>query len=304
LSTWEIFDADVGPLSLFADRGMRRFWLRALLAPGVAMSWRQQALTLYRQHGAPIPNPRVLSKPLHGYLRRGLNPASRLSALAEHYRQFNSLMSPDCLRAFCASEPLELARLPSRKGSRFRLYLVNATAVQTQREGECTICLERDGGATILSRLTFNLFTIDGRVAVAIGGLQGPRSGHKREVIDATRDLFGLRPKDAALLVARAFAGGLPGAEVHAVSDALHVHRTQKFDPKLASYDAYWRERGAVAGGPLGFVLPPLGEFVPPRNGRDAAKLAILDGARGLLAAHLKSAAASIQSNEGRLRLA
>jgi len=186
-----VFDADAGPLALFADRGMRRFWLRALLAPGVAMSWRQQALTLYRQHGAPIPNARVLSKPLHGYLRRRLNPASRLSALVEHYHHFNSLMSPDCLRAFCAGEPLELARLSGRKGSRFRLYLVNATAVQTQREGECTICLEREGSATILSRLTFNLFTIDGRVAVAIGGLQGPRSGHKREVIDATRALFG-----------------------------------------------------------------------------------------------------------------
>src|SRR5208337_1548071 len=49
-----------------------------------------------------------------------------------------------------------------------------------------------------------------------------------------------LRPKDATLLVARALAEGLRGADVHAVGDALHVHRTLKDDPKLASYDAYW----------------------------------------------------------------
>ena len=118
-------------------------------------------------------------------------------------------------------------------------------------------------------------------VAVAIGGLQGPRTGHKREVIDATRDLFGLRPKDATLLVARAFAEGLRGADVHAVGDALHVHRTLKDDPKLASYDAYWRERGAVAGGPSASSFHRSESLGPPCNGRDAAKLAIIDGAKG-----------------------
>ncbi len=252
-----ILDADTGPLAGFSDRGMRRFWLRSLLAPRVAWSWRDHALSLYRQHGAVIPNARVLSKPLHGYLRRGLNPATRLSALVEHYRLFGTLMGADCLRDLCAGRPVELARLQGRKDTTFRLFLIDATMVQTQREGECTLCLAREGSATLLSRLTFNLSTVDGRIALAIGGLQGPKSGHKREVIDATRDLYGLRPKDAALLAARAIADGL-GAAVHAVGDALHVHRTLPDDPKHSRYDAYWAERGAIAGGPFGFVLPPL----------------------------------------------
>jgi len=285
LSTWVIFDADAGPLSLFGDRGMRRFWLRALLAPRVAWGWREHALSLYRRHGAAIPNARVLSKPLHGYLRRGLNPATRASALVEHYRLFGSLLSSDCLRAFCAGEPLELARLAGRKGSFFRLYLINSAMVQTQREGECTLCLLREGGPTILSRVTFNLCAVDGRLSLAIGGLQGPRAGHNREVIAATRDLFGLRPKDATLLVARAIAEGL-GASVHAVGDALHVHRTLPDDPKVASYDVYWRERGANAGGPFGFVFPPLAAPARASNGRDAAKLAIIEGAAGFLDAN------------------
>lgn len=63
---------------LFSDRGMRRFWLRALLAPHVALSWRAHALGLYGSYTARLPLARVLSKPLHGYLRRGIGPAARL----------------------------------------------------------------------------------------------------------------------------------------------------------------------------------------------------------------------------------
>ena len=38
----------------------------------------------------------------------------------------------------------------------------------------------REDSAVFLSRLTFTLVTIEGRLALAIGGLQGPKAGHKR----------------------------------------------------------------------------------------------------------------------------
>jgi len=38
----------------------------------------------------------------------------------------------------------------------------------------------REDSALFLSRLTFTLVTIEGRLALAIGGLQGPKAGHKR----------------------------------------------------------------------------------------------------------------------------
>jgi uncharacterized protein VirK/YbjX len=288
VSTWVIFDADAGPLAAFGDRGLRRFWLRSLLAPRVAWSWRDHALSFYRRHGAAIPNARVLSKPLHGYLRRGLNPATRLSALVEHYRLLGTHIELDRLRAFCAGEPIELVRLQGRRDTTFCLFLINATMVQTQREGECTLCLVREGSATLLSRLTFNFFVVDGRPALAVGGLQGPKAGGKREVIDATRDLYGLRPKDATLLAARAIANGLDAA-VHAVGDALHVHRTLQDHVKHSSYDAYWHERGATTGGPFGFVLPLLEALPPPSTRRDMAKIAIVEASRRLLAARRHS---------------
>jgi len=99
-------------------------------------------------------------------------------------------------------------------------FLIIATIVQTQREGECTLRLVREGSPTLVSRLTFNFSIVDGRLALAVGGLQGPKAGHKHEVIDATRDLHGLRPKDATL-AASAVADGLD-AFVHAVGVALN----------------------------------------------------------------------------------
>ena len=90
------------------------------------------------------------------------------------------------------------------------------------------LCLVREGSATLLSRLTFNFSIVDGRLALAVGGLQGPKAGHKHEVIDATRDLHGLRPKDATPLAASAIADGLD-ASVHAVGDGLHVYPLARY---------------------------------------------------------------------------
>jgi uncharacterized protein VirK/YbjX len=266
---------------------MRRFWLRALLAPWVAWRWRDHAHVLYRDHGGALPNARVLSKPLHGYLRRGLTPGARLRLLVDHYHWFRRSFDADCLRRLCAGEPLELAILSGRRSSAFRLYLANSTTVQTQREGECTICLAREGEVAPLSRLTFTFMTVEGRLALAIGGLQGPSHGHKREVVQATRDLHGLRPKDATLLAARAIAKAL-GASVHAVSDGAHVHRRLPDHLKLSSYDAYWTERGATEGGPLGFILPPLAPVGASANGRESMKLAVYHAARRLVETSLR----------------
>ncbi len=282
MSTWIIPDAPASPLSIFRDRGMRRFWLRSLLAPCVAMRWRDHALRLYGLHGTAIPNAAVLSKPLHGYLRRGLNPAERLRLLIDHYCLFSDLTGPGCLRAFCAGESVELALLAGRKGTQFRVFLVSSSVVQTQREGECAVCLQRVGNPMLLSRLSFTFFLDDGGVGLAIGGLQGPAPGHKRQVIEATRDLYGLRPKDAMLLAARSIAATF-AMRVHAVSDTRHVHRPLPDDPKLSSYDRYWRERSAFAGEPLGFIFPPLREPSGAPSQREATKRIIAESVRRIL---------------------
>ena len=258
------------------DRGMRRFWLRALLAPAVAWEWSRKAENLYRDHGGDIHRSRVLSKPLHGYLRRRLRPGARLHFLLDHHRAIASLIERDALSTLWRGEALELVILRGRKDSRFRLYLANAVMEQTHREGELAIVLVREGELTPLARLTFNLVSLEGQLALAIGGLQGPSEGGKRMVIDATRSLYGLRPKDATLLAARALARAFGVNPVHAVSDALHVRGTLRNDPKICSYDDYWLERGARPCLTFGFVFPPLGAPAAAASGRDGVKYAIV----------------------------
>lgn len=286
VSVPSVWRGDVIPVLRLPDRGKRRYWIRRLLAPRSAWRWRKFALELFREHGVASPGGRMLSKPLHGYMRRGWGTAARCRVLIDNYRWLVGLFRPDCLRAICAGERLELARVSGRRNSSFRLYLAGSTTVNTPHEGELTIWLAREGGSLPLSRLTLSLITMDGRLALAIGGLQGPEPGHKREVIDATRDLNGLRPKDATLLAARTVAEALGGVRLHAVSDARHVRRALRNGVKVASYDAYWRERGAMAQGPFGWVFPPLGPLPNLPVGRERAKQTIAAGVRAFIAAN------------------
>jgi len=70
------------------------------------------------------------------------------------------------------------------------------------------------------------------------------------------------------------------------VGDAGHVHRRLPDDPKVASHDPYWRERGASAGGPFGFVFPPLGPAGAPQTGRERVEAALVAGVERFAAAH------------------
>ena len=139
-------------------------------------------------------------------------------------------------------------------------------------------------GSSVGSRCRFA--RIDGEPAVVVGGLQGPASAYKREIIDATRDLYGLRPKDAALLAARAFARALGFNVLHAVCDANHVLRRLQGTAKFSHYDDYWLERGGIRGGPFGFVFGPLEATAPSGDRRDATKAAVVAGMEAFVAAH------------------
>ena len=127
---------------------------------------------------------------------------------------------------------------------------------------------------------------VEGEPAVVVGGLQGPASAYKREIIDATRDLYGLRPKDAALLAARAFARALGFNVLHAVCDANHVLGRLQDTAKFSRYDDYWLERGGERGGPFGFVFGPLEATAPSGDRRDATKAAVVAGMEAFVAAH------------------
>lgn len=269
---------------------MRLFLLRSLLSPVASARWARFIRRYYRAFEAGPPPARVLAKPVRSYVHVGLRPAARVEVLRGHYRLFRQLFAAECVGRVCAGEPIVVAELEARKGAVYRLAVASSTRVSMQREGELAIYLVKIGDDVPVSRLSLAFALIDGRLAVLIGGLQGPCVGHKREVIDATRELHGLRPKDATLLAARAFAAAIGADSVHAVANRHHVLDRLSATSKHADYDAYWRERGAEPGGPLGFVFPPLGAVASDGKGRDATKAAIVAAMQRFVGAYSQGA--------------
>lgn len=92
-----------------------------------------------------------------------------------------------------------------------------------------------------------------------IGGLQGCKGVESKAVtIQATRDLWGLRPKDLLIHAGYALADVFGAANLKAISNLGHARHAmkRKKDGWRADYDAYWRELG---GAPIAgdfFLLP------------------------------------------------
>ena len=262
-------------------KALRIFRLRSLLAPAVAWRWSRFARDLHRRVGAAAPPARVLAKPLRNYLKRGLGPTRRLEALLTHHRLTESIFSRDTLGRLLDGQKITLADVYARKSMRFQVVLAAANVFALQREGELAIAVLKVGDEDVrLARLAFSFTRLNGDFALVIGGMQGPFGGQKRQVIDATREMWGLRPKDAVLLAVRELAAALGAAGVHAVGDAEHVLNRLQDDKKLSVYDDYWRERGATRGGPYGFVFGPIETGETATGGRVAVKAAISKGAR------------------------
>ena len=220
------------------------------------------------------------------YVHRAYWPRQRLALLFEHYRWLRVLFSRDFLARLCADAPLPVVGLSGRRGGEYDLFVVAANVVYMQREGELAIVVAGRPTGRQLARLSLCFARVDGEPAIVIGGLQGPASIFKRDVIDATRDLYGLRPKDAALLAARAMGRALGFNVVHAISDANHVMRRLQGKTKFSRYDDYWLERGGKRGGPFGFVFGPLEPIAPSADRRDAVKAVVVVGMEAFVAAH------------------
>jgi len=270
----------------YEAKGLRTYLLRSALAPFSSWRWNRFITAFHARVGAPPPLARVLAKPLRSYLCAGLGPRQRVATLIEGYECLEARFNAGFLARFCAGDKMPLFSFEARKGARFTLFCSATVDQALQREGEIALFLVKADPEVTLCRIATTFAKVDGKVTMTIGGLQGPQSAHKRDVIDSTREMYGLRPKDAALLVARAFAQAAGAEALHAVSDANHVLARLQDTAKFSSYDAYWLERGASAGGPYGFIFPPLGDDDADDSKRSALKRSLIEATRAFVRAN------------------
>lgn len=224
-------------------------------------------------------NPDLLEKIHRPYLRKKLSAADRFELLESHY-------------AFCLAHPhgslllqaslkeVELAEILGKNGVKYRLTLKPAGALQ--KEGELVLHLEGEGFSII--QLAFTCSMTAGVSRILVGCLQGnPDQACKDKIREATKEMFGLRPRNLALLSLQTLAQAYGIKEVLGVEDAQHIYRHWRKRRKIfQSYNEIWADLGGAPGFDGMYALPsahvqrPLTEY--PSNKRSTyAKRHVLE---------------------------
>lgn len=267
------------------------FFFRSLWQFSLTTRWIGFIEAFSSNLGLGDPPLELVRKAFGAYFALGRTLPEREALLEEHYRLSASRLASASWLSLWNGESRELGRVRGKKDE-YIVWMRRADQCGTRHEGEWTCGFESAATGVILCRITFLLARdAHGQATVAIGGLQGPgKEVPKTAVVAATRDIGGLRPKDAMLLTAAGVARSLGAHNMLAISNENHpinYRAKRRRSRMLTDYDDYWLERGGEPGGPFGFVLPAKdpAEAEPGNKRRDEAKKAFFDCGNRLLEA-------------------
>ena len=229
-----------------------------------------------------LPHDDLVRKSIPTFFLHGASSSERLDLMLDHFDVASEVLSRRSLMALWRGGTLEMGTVSGRSEN-YRIQLQLADHCGARHEGAFAIRLRRQSDEYTLCTVGFVFVRCnDDTYSLAIGGMQGPKGEDaKRALITATRDLGGLRPKDAALLVLQGLVAEGQTASIHAVSNERHVinrRRRKRRKMMMADLDAYWCDRGGVPSEPFGFRLPVAdGKAAPEGNRRDQSKRAFRD---------------------------
>ena len=193
--------------------------------------------------------PRLSQKVFRPYLRPRFDVGDRVSFLRAHYSLLCERF-PSAVLPLLLSEPgVELGDLTGKSGRRYAIFL----GTSTTKEGEVGVSfIDQSSGAYLAClRAVIGAAGKEERV-LWIGGLQGAKPPMGRDdIVQATRELNGLRPKHAVLQAACVLSEWLGIHKMIAPGRSDHISQRawRKFLPKRkihADYDSFWEEFGAV----------------------------------------------------------
>ncbi|HEX8884400.1 MAG TPA: DUF535 family protein [Noviherbaspirillum sp.] len=273
-------------------------WLYPAADPGTARYRRSKMLLRSLTHLGPTM--RVLnclwdSKPLlallqrHPYLAekvhrpysyKSLNANARAGNLISHYEFVLRQPGAQLLLSAMQADAV-LAEFTGKSGASYRLLL--SSARDLPKEGELMLRLECQGFT--LLKTAFTCGSRNGVPGLVIGCWQGNNCPTSRDRMrDATRDLWGMRPRDLLFtgLQALAAACGLQG--MAGIGNTQHIYRHwRKRRAIVQSYDAIWTDMGGTEGPDGLFSLPlehqrrPLNAYPSNKRGAAARRHALED---------------------------
>jgi len=187
--------------------------------------------------------PKLLPKIYRPYQSLRLRSRDRIDVLISHY-DFICLHGLEPLILSATRSPALLGSFTGKSGAVYELRLSAASPLE--REGELILQLYCDQRP--LFSIAFTFYNSDASWCVGIGCLQGPKGCDAQErVRNATRDMFGLRPKALMLRLAREIGRTCGCTKAILVGNENRVLVRQIRSGKLlADYDDFWREMGAL----------------------------------------------------------
>ena len=255
-------------------------WMRFAAHPLLTLRWWRFLCRFSTAEQLPPPHDDLLQKPFSKFLVAKLSYANRLELLTENFRLASHCFAEDVLAAVWAGETVA-AGVVSGRADEYRCSLGLADRYGGRHEGSFAIRLSRCGDEAILWTAKFLFVTKNGRRTIVVGGMQGPRAA-KQEMVNVTRDLFGLRPKEAVLMAMQAFLDS--GADRYlAVSQARHpinCRRSRRQKMLFSDIDSFWNERSAEPDDIFGFEVPISG--MDGKDKRSRMKAAFFCATAGL----------------------
>ncbi|WP_426162415.1 DUF535 family protein [Pseudoduganella sp. R-34] len=246
--------AVTGKMGLSRLCALLKLELRCLPTPRLMRRW-LDLLNDYPMREFALTSPHLVQKPFRPWFSRRLDRAARLQALAGHYRIIcNHGLAPLLIKA--ASKPVTLVRFVGKDETPYAIELC-AVAVM-EREGELALRLRSAQGPVYT--VAFSFLRDNGQTCVAIGCAQGPAADGLELVRSATRNLYGLRPRDLLLRLVQQFGLVLECEQLRLVgNDNRTVARGSVRRGRIkADYDSMWREMGARGRADGDFELPCL----------------------------------------------
>ena len=182
----------------------------------------------------------LTQKAFRPYLRRRFSSAKKVAIIDAHYRLLDARLPRD-FAEFYTWPGLRIGSVAGKSGRNYEFFL----ELLQGKEGEFDVFLMDDETRSGLAMMASVLANEDGKTVLYIGGLRGIKPPHgKAEIVAATRDLHGLRPK-AAVFHATCQIAALFGAEkVIAPTLDNHITRWAGGESRTihADYDGFWRE--------------------------------------------------------------
>jgi uncharacterized protein len=201
-----------------------------------------------------VPSPTALLGKIHRpYLSTRLRCGDRVDLLIKHYdtlfnRGFGSLLRQ------AMQKPLTLCRFSGKSGASYELQL--SALDEGQQGGELSLRLVSAG--VCIYTIACIVTASEGKTALMVGGLTGILArGRESGIKHVTRDLYGCRPKDLMVTLARDLGRCLGCDKTLLVGSDNRIPSGEKHVCKKSSdYDRTWRELHATRRPDGDYELP------------------------------------------------